>query len=100
MGRGVSCRRQVKPCRPTGEDGQLRREMLVIVPAIAASVAGTVFFQGLFLAFPPACRQWALLFVVSGILLALVLVAIVVLLVPGPGRRRGYIGTEEADDCG
>ena len=64
-----------------------RRETIVIVLAIAAFVAGTVFFQAL-LAFPLTCRQWAWAFLVSGRLLACILVAIIVLLIPGPGTQR------------
>ena len=48
-----------------------------------AAFVGNVVFQAL-LAFPLPCRQWAWAFVVSGSLLACILVAIIVLLVPRP----------------
>ena len=52
-----------------------------VAPVLEAFVAGTAFIRGL-VAFPPACRQRALLFVVSAILLACILVASIALLVP------------------
>jgi hypothetical protein len=67
-------------------DGPSRRETLVIALAIAAFIVGNVFFQALFLAFPLTCRQWAWAFLISGSLLACILVAIIVLLVPRPTR--------------
>ena len=62
------------------------RQTALVVLALAAFVAGNVFFQGLFLAFPLTCRQWAILFVASAVALVLILAATVVLLVP---RGRG-----------
>ena len=70
----------------TAMDGPSRRETLMIAPVIAAFIVGNVFFHGLFLAFPLTCKQWALLYVVSGSLLACILVAIVVLPIPRPAR--------------
>ena len=58
----------------------------MIALAIAAFVVGNVFFQALFLAFPLTCRQWAWAFLVSGSLLAVILVAIIVLLDPQAGE--------------
>ncbi len=62
------------------------RQTLVIALAIAAFIVGNVFFQALFLAFPLTCRQWAWAFLISGSLLACILVAIIVLLIPRPTR--------------
>ena len=47
----------------------------MIVPAFAAFVVGNVVLRR-YSAFPPTCRQWAWAFVVSGFLLAGILVAI------------------------
>ena len=46
-GAGVSCGWQATPCGPTGEGGPPRRDAIAVVPAIAAFVAGNVFFQAL-----------------------------------------------------
>ena len=67
-------------------DGPSRRETLVIALAIAVFVVGHVFFQALFLAFPLTCGKWAWAFLISGSLLACILVAIIVLLIHWPTR--------------
>lgn len=59
-------------------------ETLVVVPAIAAFVAGNVFFQGLFPVFSLTCRQRAGACVVPGFLPACILVATIVVLIPRP----------------
>ena len=58
----------------------------MIVLVIAAFVAGNVLFQALFLAFPLTRRQWAWAFLISGSVLAGIMVAIIVLLIPRPTR--------------
>lgn len=65
-------------------DGPSRRQTIMVPLVIAAFVVGNVFFQALFLAFPLTCSQWAWAFLISGTLLALILVALIVLLIPRP----------------
>ncbi len=67
--------RRLEPGAVAGRRGDGDAQDPFEMPAIAAFIAETLLF-------PSTCRQWALLFVVSGVLLALILVAIIALPVP------------------
>lgn len=69
-------------------DGPSRRETIAVLLGILTFVVGDIFLQSLFVIFPLTGCQWVRVFLVSGLLLACLLTAIIVLFVPRPERQR------------